>query len=228
MSPVSQWPQVSLGGLSTVQPPAPTPDLLNQNLQGRPRDLQGLQTPRAILRTYVEEPPLIRYQTWPGPASPGRCRHCTGVWCAHKPHGVSCTPPAHLHCVFEQLGPSKYNHLNTPTPSSTDTWSMPRHLHGAMLLPKCVRPGQPLLAMNPYSATSGSRESRGPILGSLLVAQPQRPRPAWLCLNTGSRESERWRTIKGMRTNLCLLHFLHPSLKLSVPICTMQVELGNR
>lgn len=128
------------------------------------------------------------------------------MWCAHRPHGVSCTPPpcahspactltrahsppSHPHCVFEQLGRCKHNHLNTPTPPGADSWSMPPRLCGDVLLLKCVRPGQPLLVRNPYSATSGQRGSLTRILGSLPVSQPQLPGPARPCVNTRSGKS---------------------------------------
>lgn len=144
------------------------------------------------------------------------------MWCAHKPQGVSCThphvhthqhthSPSYPHCVFEQLGPCKHSHLNTPTTPSTDTWSIPRPLHG-----KCFPPsvsGQD----SPFSHESllsylWSGGNLGRILGSLPVAQLQLPRPAQLCLNTRSGECKGWSTIKGMRTNLCRLHFLPSSL----------------
>lgn len=44
----------------------------------------------------------------------------------------ACGLPSYPHCVFEQLGPCKHKHLNTPTPTLRDTWPLP---HG--LLGKC-------------------------------------------------------------------------------------------
>lgn len=97
----------------------------------------------------------------------------TSHWVSHV-HAPMCTltrmhipPSIHTVCL-KSLG-SANNHLNTPTPPSTDTWSLPHHLHGKCFSPRASGQDSPFSheCLLSYLWSGGSL---GQILGSLPVA----------------------------------------------------------